>query len=124
VIAGSLARGSGIVVTGSLAQAVELANTYAPEHLCLLVQDPWQWLGAIRNAGGVFLGERSFEVLGDYVAGPSHVMPTGGTARFGSPLNVNDFTKIITPRPCSAGLISILSFFPFKLLRGATQRCY
>jgi histidinol dehydrogenase len=96
VIAGSLARGSGIVVTGSLAQAVELANTYAPEHLCLLVQDPWQWLGAIRNAGGVFLGERSFEVLGDYVAGPSHVMPTGGTARFGSPLNVNDFTKIIS----------------------------
>lgn len=96
VIAGSLARGSGIVVTESLAQAVALANTYAPEHLCLLVQDPWQWLGSIRNAGGVFLGERSFEVLGDYVAGPSHVMPTGGTARFGSPLNVNDFTKIIS----------------------------
>ncbi len=96
VIAGSLARGSGIVVTEGLQQAVELANTYAPEHLCLLVQDPWQWLGAIRNAGGVFLGERSFEVLGDYVAGPSHVMPTGGTARFGSPLNVHDFTKIIS----------------------------
>jgi histidinol dehydrogenase len=96
VIAGSLGRGSGIVVTESLPQAVELANAYAPEHLCLLVQDPWQWLGAIRNAGGVFLGERSFEVLGDYVAGPSHVMPTGGTARFGSPLNVNDFTKIIS----------------------------
>jgi histidinol dehydrogenase len=96
VIAGSLARGSGIVVTESLAQAVELANAYAPEHLCLLVQDPWQWLGAIRNAGGVFLGERSFEVLGDYVAGPSHVMPTGGTARFAGPVNVNDFTKIIS----------------------------
>ena len=96
VIAGSLARGSGIVVTASLAQAVELANIYAPEHLCLLLPDPWQWLGAIRNAGGIFLGERSFEVLGDYVAGPSHVMPTGGTARFGSPLNVNDFTKIIS----------------------------
>ncbi len=96
VIAGSLARGSGIVVTDSLAQAVGLANAYAPEHLCLLVADPWQWLGEIRNAGGVFLGERSFEVLGDYVAGPSHVMPTGGTARFASPLNVNDFTKIIS----------------------------
>jgi len=96
VIAGSLARGSGIVVTETLAQAVEYANLYAPEHLCLLVQDPWQWLGAVRNAGGVFLGERSFEVLGDYVAGPSHVMPTGGTARFASPLNVNDFTKIIS----------------------------
>lgn len=96
VIAGSLARGSGIVVTESLPQAVDLANAYAPEHLCLLVEDPWQWLGAIRNAGGVFLGERSFEVLGDYVAGPSHVMPTGGTARFASPVNVNDFVKIIS----------------------------
>ena len=96
VISGSLGRGSGIVVTESLAQAVEYANLYAPEHLCLLVQDPWQWLGAIRNAGGVFLGERSFEVLGDYVAGPSHVMPTGGTARFAGPVNVNDFTKIIS----------------------------
>jgi histidinol dehydrogenase len=96
VIAGSLARGSGIVVTDTLAQAVDLANEYAPEHLCLLLADPWQWLGAVRNAGGVFLGERSFEVLGDYVAGPSHVMPTGGTARFASPVNVNDFVKIIS----------------------------
>ena len=96
VIAGSLARGSGIVVTDSLAQAFELANTYAPEHLCLLVNDPWNHLGDVRHAGGVFLGERSFEVLGDYVAGPSHVMPTGGTARFASPINVNDFVKIVS----------------------------
>ena len=96
VIAGSLARGSGIVVTDSLAQAFELANTYAPEHLCLLVADPWSYVGNVRHAGGVFLGERSFEVLGDYVAGPSHVMPTGGTARFASPINVNDFVKIVS----------------------------
>jgi histidinol dehydrogenase len=96
VIAGSLARGSGIVVTESLSQAFALANTYAPEHLCLLVQNPWQHLGSVRHAGGVFLGERSFEVLGDYVAGPSHVMPTGGTARFASPINVNDFLKVIS----------------------------
>ncbi len=96
VIAGSLARGSGIVVTESLAQAFALANAYAPEHLCLLVQEPWQHLGSVRHAGGVFLGERSFEVLGDYVAGPSHVMPTGGTARFASPINVNDFLKVIS----------------------------
>lgn len=96
VIAGSLSRGSGIVVTESLTQSLALANAYAPEHLCLLVQDPWQHVGAIQNAGGVFLGERSFEVLGDYVAGPSHVMPTGGTARFASPVNVNDFVKIIS----------------------------
>lgn len=96
IIAGSLARNSGIVVTESLAQAFELANAYAPEHLCLLVRDPWQYLGQVRNAGGVFLGERSFEVLGDYVAGPSHVMPTGGTARYASPVNVLDFVKIVS----------------------------
>jgi histidinol dehydrogenase len=95
-IAASLARGSGIVVTASVAEAVALANDYAPEHLCLLVNDPWQWVGHVHNAGGIFLGERSFEVLGDYVAGPSHVMPTGGTARFASPINVNDFVKIIS----------------------------
>ena len=71
-------NGSGIVVTESLAQSLALANDYAPEHLCLLVEDPWQHIGSIQNAGGIFLGERSFEVLGDYVAGPSHVMPTGG----------------------------------------------
>jgi histidinol dehydrogenase len=96
IIAGSLARGSGIVITESLEQAFELANAYAPEHLCLLVQEPWAQVGRVQHAGGVFLGERSFEVLGDYVAGPSHVMPTGGTARFASPVNVNDFVKIVS----------------------------
>ena len=95
-ILGSLAGGSGIVVTDSLAQSFELANAYAPEHLCLLVNDPWGHLNQVQNAGGVFLGERSFEVLGDYVAGPSHVMPTGGTARFASPINVGDFVKIVS----------------------------
>jgi histidinol dehydrogenase len=94
--AGSLARGSGIVVTDSLEQAFELANQFAPEHLCLLVEEPWHWLGHVRHAGGVFLGERSFEVLGDYVAGPSHVMPTGGTARFAGPINVLDFVKLVS----------------------------
>lgn len=96
IIAGSLAQGSGIVVTESLAQCFDLANHFAPEHLCLLVADPWAYLGQVRNAGGVFLGERSFEVLGDYVAGPSHVMPTGGTARFASPVNVLDFVKLVS----------------------------
>jgi histidinol dehydrogenase len=96
IITGSLTRNSGIVVTGSLEKAFDLANTYAPEHLCLLVQDPWRYVGRVQNAGGIFLGERSFEVLGDYVAGPSHVMPTGGTARFASPINVNDFIKLIS----------------------------
>lgn len=85
---------SGAVITADLAQAFELANAYAAEHLCLLVENPLTYLDDVRNAGGIFFGEHSFEVLGDYVAGPSHVMPTGGTARFASPINLWDFVKI------------------------------
>lgn len=92
----ALAQRSGIVLVRDLGEAIDLANRYGPEHLCLLVADPWSYVGAIRNAGGVFLGERSFEVLGDYVAGPSHIMPTEGTARYASPVNVDDFRKIIS----------------------------
>lgn len=96
-IAGAtFARSAGIVVTETLLHAFTLANEYAPEHLCLLVEDPWRWVDHVQNAGGLFLGERSFEVLGDYTAGPSHVMPTGGTARFASPVNVTDFGKLIS----------------------------
>ena len=94
IICGAMVNRSGSVITRDLAQAFELANEYAAEHLCLLVDDPWSWIGRVRNAGGVFLGEHSYEVLGDYVAGPSHVMPTGGTARFASPLNLLHFVKI------------------------------
>jgi histidinol dehydrogenase len=86
----------GIVLVPGLDAAFDLANDYAPEHLCLLLADPWPYVGRVRNAGGVFLGERSFEVLGDYIAGPSHIMPTGGTARYASPVNVDDFRKIIS----------------------------
>ena len=85
---------SGTVITADLNEAFELANDYAAEHLCLLVDDPWSWIGKVRNAGGIFLGEHSYEVLSDYVAGPSHVMPTGGTARFASPLNLLHFVKV------------------------------
>jgi histidinol dehydrogenase len=94
IIAQSLAERSGIVLTPDLETAAALADAYAPEHLCLSVAEPQALMARIRNAGGLFIGERSFEVLGDYVAGPSHVMPTGGTARFASPLNVLDFVKI------------------------------
>ena len=94
VIAASLAGQGGIVLTPDLETAVRLADEFAPEHLCLSVREPEVWAARIRNAGGLFLGEMSFEVLGDYVAGPSHVMPTGGTARFTSPVNVLDFVKI------------------------------
>ena len=96
IIAQSLSGRGGIVVTESLTQAVELANAYAPEHLCLLVEDPWALVGQVRHAGGIFLGEGSFEVLGEYVAGPSHIMPTEGSARFASPLSVADFVKRIS----------------------------
>jgi histidinol dehydrogenase len=89
-------RRGGIVIVPDIDAAFALANAYGPEHLCLLLADPWQHVGRVRNAGGVFLGERSFEVLGDYTAGPSHIMPTGGTARFASPLNVDDFRKVIS----------------------------
>ncbi len=84
----------GIVVVPDLHTAVDLANDYAPEHLCLLVRDPWALIERVHNAGGVFLGEASAEVMGDYVAGPSHSMPTGGAARFFSPINVEEFLKV------------------------------
>ena len=77
-----------------LDQALELANQFAPEHMCLMVSEPWRHVGQVKSAGVVFLGEFSHEVLGDYVAGPSHVMPTGGTARFSSGLGVHSFVKI------------------------------
>lgn len=96
IAATALERQGGIVVVPSIADAIRLSNEYAPEHLCLLVHEPWQYVGLVRNAGGIFLGERSFEVLGDYIAGPSHIMPTGGTARYASPVNVDDFRKIIS----------------------------
>ena len=95
IVATSLADQGGIVLTPDLATAVRLADEFAPEHLCLSVREPNGWAQQIRNAGGLFLGEHSFEVLGDYVAGPSHIMPTGGTARFNSPVNVLDFVKVV-----------------------------
>ena len=82
------------VLVDDLDQAVSLANLFGPEHMCLLVEEPRLLLGSIRNAGGVFLGEASPEVAGDYIAGPSHVMPTGGTARFNSSLGVHQFLKV------------------------------
>ncbi|MEX2160010.1 MAG: histidinol dehydrogenase [Dehalococcoidia bacterium] len=83
----------GAVVVDSLDEALALADEFAPEHLCLLVRDAGAWAKKVRNAGGIFVGETSPESLGDYTAGPSHVMPTMGTARFASPLGVQDFLK-------------------------------
>jgi histidinol dehydrogenase len=95
IAAAALEGQGGAVITPDLETAVELADVFAPEHLCLSVEEPEKWAERIRNAGGIFLGEHSFEVLGDYVAGPSHIMPTGGTARFKGPVNVLDFVKVV-----------------------------
>jgi histidinol dehydrogenase len=84
-----------VALVDDLPGALEVADAYAPEHLCLLVRDPWGAVERVRHAGGVFVGAHSMEALGDYVAGPSHVMPTGGTARFSSALNVRHFQRVI-----------------------------
>lgn len=108
----SLLDRSGIVVTKDLDEAIELSNRYAPEHLNLVVSDPWNWIPKIECAGSIFVGEQSFEVLGDYAAGPSHVMPTGGSARYSSPLNVWDFLHIISLvalNPSSAAAVAAAS---------------
>ncbi|MBI2832453.1 MAG: histidinol dehydrogenase [Chloroflexi bacterium] len=83
-----------IVVVNNVDEAIELANIYAPEHLYLMVDEAESYVDKIRNAGCIFTGENSTVAMGDYVAGPSHALPTGGTARFGSPLNVLDFVKL------------------------------
>lgn len=82
-----------IIVTDDLTKAVEAANLIAPEHLELCVEDPFALLGQIRNAGSIFMGRNVPEALGDYFAGPNHTLPTSGTARFSSPLGVDDFVK-------------------------------
>lgn len=91
----AMLRGGAIVVK-DIDRAIELANRFAPEHLCLLIEDPNSVLEKIKNAGGVFVGESSPEVLGDYTAGPSHVMPTGGSARWASPLSTLDFLRVMS----------------------------
>ncbi len=90
----ALENRGGCILVNDIDHAIELANGYAPEHLCLLVERPLAYAPKVRNAGGLFLGESSPEAIGDYTAGPSHTMPTGGSARWSSPLSVNDFLKI------------------------------
>lgn len=82
-----------IYVAKNIDQAIDVVNQLAPEHLEVLVRDPWACIGKIKHAGAIFIGEYSSEPVGDYFAGPNHVLPTNGTARFSSPLNVDDFVK-------------------------------
>lgn len=94
-----------------LDEGMELANKIAPEHFELVVKDPFAWLGEVRNVGAIFLGKYSPEPVGDYFAGPNHVLPTGGTARFYSPLNVDTFMK----------KVSVISYSEAALKRDAQQ---
>ena len=84
-----------IVLAPDIETAIKIADEFAPEHLCLVVTQPQRWAERVRNAGCLFVGEDSCEVLGDYVSGPNHILPTGGTARFASSLNVLDFVRIM-----------------------------
>ena len=107
----SLAAFGGVIIVNDLDTAVELANRMAPEHLELLVEKPFQLLGKIQNAGAVFLGHHSPEPVGDYFAGPNHVLPTAGTARFSSGLSVDHFVK----------KTSVISYSPEALQRDAAD---
>jgi histidinol dehydrogenase len=89
----SLKNYGAIILVDTLEEAVIIANNIAPEHLEIVVENPFELLGEIKNAGSIFLGAYSPEPLGDYMAGPNHVLPTSGTARFFSPLSVDDFVK-------------------------------
>ena len=82
-----------LFVTGTIEEAVNMANKIAPEHLELCIENPEKWTEKVKNAGAVFMGHYSPEAMGDYLAGPNHVLPTSGTARFSSPLGVYDFIK-------------------------------
>ena len=89
----SIENNGKIIITSDIPKAVEIANMIAPEHLEICVDNPFDYLDKVKNAGSVFLGKNCPEALGDYFAGPNHTLPTSGTARFSSPLSVDDFVK-------------------------------
>jgi len=93
IAAAAMRRHGAVILARDQQEVIELANAIAPEHLELAVKNPRAWLPALHNAGAIFLGHLSTEPFGDYIAGPNHVLPTGGTARFSSPLGVYDFLK-------------------------------
>lgn len=98
-----------IIVAGSVDQAIDIANALAPEHLELCLDNPFDYLDKIRHAGSIFMGRNCPEALGDYLAGPNHTLPTGGTARFYSPLSVDDFVKKSQYTYFTAGALEAVS---------------
>lgn len=114
----SLQDRGALIKVRNLDHAVELANRIAPEHLELSVENPEQYVPKIRHAGAIFMGRYTSEALGDYVAGPNHVLPTSGTARFSSPLGVYDFQKKTSIIHCSPDSASVLGTAASPLARG------
>lgn len=118
IIRASLEGRGALIQVSDMNQAMTVANRIAPEHLELSVADPQQWLPQIRHAGAIFMGRYTAEALGDYCAGPNHVLPTSGTARFSSPLGVYDFQKRSSLIFCSAGGASELGKTASVMARG------
>jgi len=101
ILNSALKKGA-IIITRNISEGVEIVNTIAPEHLEILTENPFGILPRIKNAGAIFLGKYSPVAFGDYIAGPNHVIPTGGTARFSSPLSIRDFFKVSNVISCNA----------------------
>jgi histidinol dehydrogenase len=118
IIAAALAGRGALILVRDLDEALALANRIAPEHLELAVADPERWLPDVRHAGAVFLGCHTPEAIGDYCAGPSHVLPTSATARFSSPLGVYDFQKRTSIIQCSPAGAAVLAATASVLARG------
>jgi histidinol dehydrogenase len=124
IIRDSLAGRGAMIRCRDLAEAADIANRIAPEHLELSVEDPQALLPSIRHAGAIFLGRYSAEALGDYCAGPNHVLPTSGTARFSSPLGVYDFQKRSSLIMCSRRGIEELAPVAAELARGESLEAH
>jgi len=118
IIKASLSNNGAIIKVNDLEQAIEIVNTIAPEHLELAVNDPDALLDDIRNAGAIFMGHYSAESLGDYCAGPNHVLPTARSARFSSPLGVYDFQKQSSIIKCSKESVAEIAHTASTLARG------
>ena len=118
IIAQSLVNRGALIEVANKEEAIMVSNRIAPEHLELSVEDPQTWLSDIHHAGAIFLGRYTSEALGDYCAGPSHVLPTSATARFSSPLGVYDFQKRSSVIDCSPEGASELGKMASVLGRG------
>jgi histidinol dehydrogenase len=118
IIRASLESRGALITAGSLDEALQLVNRIAPEHLELSVENAAETARRVRHAGAIFLGRYTAEAVGDYCAGPNHVLPTSGTARFSSPLGVYDFQKRTSLIQCSADGASVLGKTASVLARG------